>query len=81
MTSEAPQPHIGRIYHLTGPQSEKVHCSAQEYSKALGRTITYQDVPVVPWRDGLLDRGLPVHLVNHLARKWGPVLLFAGLGS
>ena len=39
---------------------------AQEYSKALGRTITFQDIPVVPWRDGLLERGLPVHLVNHL---------------
>ena len=40
---------------------------AQEYSKALGRAITYQDIPVEPWRDGLLARGLPVHLVNHLA--------------
>jgi len=28
---------------------------AQEYSKALGRTITYQDIPVEPWRDALLD--------------------------
>lgn len=40
---------------------------AQEYSKALGRTITYQDIPVEPWRDALLARGLPVHLVKHLA--------------
>jgi uncharacterized protein YbjT (DUF2867 family) len=61
-----PQPHIGKIYHLTGPQSENMHVYAQEYSKALGRTITYQDIPVEPWRDGLLKRGLPVHLVNHL---------------
>src|SRR2546422_4317253 len=62
-----PQPHIGKIYHLTGPQSENMHFYAQEYSKALGRTITFQDIPVEPWRDVLLDRGLPVHLVNHLA--------------
>jgi len=62
-----PQPHIGKIYHLTGPQSENMHFFAREYSKALGRTITYQDIPVEPWRDGLLKRGLPVHLVNHLA--------------
>jgi uncharacterized protein YbjT (DUF2867 family) len=62
-----PQPHIGKIYHLTGPQSENMYFYAQEYSKALGRTITYQDIPVEPWRDGLLKRGLPVHLVNHLA--------------
>ena len=62
-----PQPHIGKIYHLTGPQSENMHFYAQEYSKALGRTITYRDIPVEPWREELLKRGLPVHLVNHLA--------------
>src|SRR5215208_5850385 len=62
-----PRPHIGQVYHLTGPQSENMHFYAREYSKALGRAITYQDIPVGPWRDGLLERGLPVHLVNHLA--------------
>jgi uncharacterized protein YbjT (DUF2867 family) len=62
-----PQPHIGKIYHLTGPESENMHFFAQEYSRALGRTITYEDVSVEAWRDGLLERGLPVHLVNHLA--------------
>ena len=62
-----PQPHIGKIYHLTGPQSENMHSYAQEYSKALGRTITYQDIPVERWREGLLKSGQPVHLVNHLA--------------
>ena len=62
-----PEPHIGKIYHLTGPQSENMDFYAQEYSKALGRTITYQDVPVEQWREGLLQRGLPAHLVNHLA--------------
>ena len=61
-----PEPHIGKIYHLTGPQSENMDFYAKEYSKALGRTITFQDIPVEPWRRALLDRGLPVHLVNHL---------------
>jgi len=61
-----PQPHIGKIYHLTGPQSENMDFYAKEYSKALGRTITFQDIPSEPWRRALLDRGLPVHLVNHL---------------
>ena len=61
-----PQPHIGKIYHLTGPQSENMQFFAQEYSKALGRSITYQDIPVESWRDGLLKRGLPTHLVSHL---------------
>jgi uncharacterized protein YbjT (DUF2867 family) len=62
-----PRPHIGRIYHLTGPQSENMHFFAREYSKALGRSITFTDIPLEAWRDGLLQRGLPVHLVNHLA--------------
>jgi len=62
-----PRPHVGRVYHLTGPQSEDMHFYAREYSQALGRTITYQDIPVGPWRDGLLARGLPAHLVSHLA--------------
>src|SRR5258708_12958040 len=44
-----------------------MHFFAQEYSKALGRTITYQDIPVEPWRDALLNRRWPVHVVNHLA--------------
>jgi len=63
---ENPQPHIGKIYHLTGPQSENMHFYAQEYSKALGRTITFQDIPVEPCRDALRERGFPVHVVNHL---------------
>jgi len=62
-----PQPHVGKTYHLTGPQSENMHFYAQEYSKALGRTITYQDIPAGEWRAGLVERGLPMHLVNHLA--------------
>jgi uncharacterized protein YbjT (DUF2867 family) len=60
-----PEPHLGKIYHLTGPQSENMHFHAQEYSKALGRIITYQDIPVESWRDGLLKSGLPLHVVNH----------------
>jgi len=62
-----PRPHIGKIYHLTGPHSKNMDFYAQEYSKALGRAITYQDIPVERWREGLLHRGLPAHLVNHLA--------------
>jgi len=43
-----------------------MHFFAQEYSKALGRTVTFADIPVEAWRDGLLERGLPAHLVHHL---------------
>ena len=87
-----PRPHIGKIYHLTGPRSENVQFYAREYSRALGRTITYQDIPVEPWRDRLLERGLPVHLVDHLVtmahlhragrydRMSGDVLALTGQG-
>jgi uncharacterized protein YbjT (DUF2867 family) len=63
----SPQPHVGRTYHLTGPQSESMQFFAQEYSKALGRTISYADIPVEAWRVALLDKGLSIYLVNHLA--------------
>ncbi len=61
-----PQSHLGKIYHLTGPQSENMYFYAQEYSQALGRTITFEDIPVEPWRQKLLESGLSVHLVDHL---------------
>src|SRR5260370_25377370 len=48
-----------------------MHFFAREYSKAPGRTITFQDIPVEPWRDELLKQGWPGHLVNHLAAMGG----------
>jgi uncharacterized protein YbjT (DUF2867 family) len=34
-----PQPHLGKIYHVTGPQSENMDFYAQAYSRALGHTV------------------------------------------
>ncbi len=62
-----PAPHVGSTYHLTGPESQNMRFYADEYSKALGRTVTYVDIPVEEWRQGLLEKGLPVHLVDHLS--------------
>ncbi|OQW31476.1 MAG: hydroxylase [Nitrospira sp. SG-bin1] len=62
-----PKPHVGKTYHLTGPQSENMYFFAREYSKALNRTITFVDIPVETWREELLKHGLPIHLVNHLS--------------
>jgi uncharacterized protein YbjT (DUF2867 family) len=61
-----PQPHLGNIYHLTGPQSESMHFYAEAYSQTLGRKIVYRDIPVGLWRESILQLGLPVHLVNYL---------------
>jgi uncharacterized protein YbjT (DUF2867 family) len=63
----SPTAHIGRVYELTGPRSQDMHDLAAEYSDALGRTITYVDVPLEQWRDHQLDgRNLPDHVFEHL---------------
>jgi len=62
-----PRPHIGKIYNLTGQQSENMYFYAKEYSQALGRTITYEDIALEPWRQALLKHGMSVFLVDHLA--------------
>ena len=39
---------------------------AAEYSEALGRPVTYVDVPLDDWRDQeLRSRGLPDHVFDH----------------
>ena len=63
---ESPLPHIGKIYELTGPRSQDMTSMAAEYSAALGRPVTYVDVPFDDWRDQeLRDRGLPDHVFDH----------------
>jgi NAD(P)H dehydrogenase (quinone) len=62
-----PTAHIGKVYELTGPRSQDMHAMAAEYSAALGRTITYVDVPLEQWRDQeLRSRNLPDHVFEHL---------------
>ena len=41
--------------------------SRRKYSSALGRTVTYVDVPIDEWRDHeLRKRNLPQHVFEHL---------------
>ena len=62
-----PTSHIGKVYELTGPRSQDMQAMAAEYSAALGRTITYADVPLEQWRDQeLRSRNLPEHVFEHL---------------
>ena len=64
---EHPAAHIGKVIELTGPKSENMRAVAAEYSEALGRTITYVDMPFDEWRDQeLRSRGLPDHVFDHL---------------
>jgi NAD(P)H dehydrogenase (quinone) len=63
----SPTAHVGKIYELTGPRSQDMHGVAAEYSDALGRPITYVDVPFDQWSDQELRRhNLPSHLFEHL---------------
>jgi uncharacterized protein YbjT (DUF2867 family) len=64
---DEPALHIGRIYNLTGPESADLTHFAKVFSEALGRTITYRDVPVDAWIEKLRGSGLPAHLLSHFA--------------
>ena len=64
---EHPEAHVGKVIELTGPKSQDMRAVAAEYSEALGRTITYVDVPMDEWRERELPaRGLPGHVAGHM---------------
>jgi NAD(P)H dehydrogenase (quinone) len=58
---------VGKVYELTGPRAQDVCGLTAEYAEALGRPVTYVDVPFGQWRDQeLRPRGLPEHVYEHL---------------
>jgi len=61
-----PEPHISKVYELTGPQSLTMPELAETFSAALGRTIHYVDVPPQIWEAKLREARLPAHLTAHL---------------
>jgi uncharacterized protein YbjT (DUF2867 family) len=61
-----PEPHLGRIYELTGPRSQDMQGIAREYSDALNREVTYSDIPPEDWERELKKVGVPEHLARHL---------------
>ncbi|MFK4148451.1 NAD(P)H-binding protein [Streptomyces sp. NPDC004065] len=63
-----PAPHIGKVYELTGPRTLDMTGMAEEYTRALGRPVTYADVPPERWRTEVLAQaGLPPHTEEHIA--------------
>ncbi|MFE5038229.1 NmrA family NAD(P)-binding protein [Streptomyces sp. NPDC056683] len=62
-----PAAHIGQIYELTGPRSVDMTELAAEFSRALGRQVTYVDVPPERWKAQLPKMGMAPHLVQHVA--------------
>jgi uncharacterized protein YbjT (DUF2867 family) len=62
-----PGPHIGQVLELTGPRSEDMKGIADEYSRALGRRVTYIDVPIDEWAAAVdADAALSPHVSQHL---------------
>jgi uncharacterized protein YbjT (DUF2867 family) len=62
----SPEPHVGRIYELTGPHPHDMRGIAKEFSEALGRQITYCDISPDDWERELKRAGLPEHVSKHL---------------
>jgi uncharacterized protein YbjT (DUF2867 family) len=63
-----PAPHIGHVYELTGPRTVGMTEMAEEFSRALGRPVSYTDVPLDRWRTEVLAKeGLPPHTEQHIA--------------
>jgi len=63
-----PAPHIGHVYELTGPRTVDMTEMAEEFSRALGRPVSYVDVPLERWRAEVLTKaGLPPHTEQHIA--------------
>ena len=61
-------PKPGQVYGLTGPQVLDIKGLAEQYSRALGRPITAEDIPYDDWvRQYLRNSGLPEIVQQHLA--------------
>jgi uncharacterized protein YbjT (DUF2867 family) len=63
-----PAGRIGAVYELTGPEVLDAEGIAEQYSRALGRPVTAQDLPLDQWTDQVLAPiGLPPHVAQHIA--------------
>ncbi|MFF1631714.1 NmrA family NAD(P)-binding protein [Streptomyces sp. NPDC058272] len=62
-----PAPHVGQVYELTGPRSVDITELAAEFSRALGRPVSYVDMPLDRWEAQLPKLGMPPHLEQHVA--------------
>jgi uncharacterized protein YbjT (DUF2867 family) len=63
-----PGPHIGQALELTGPRSQNMNGVAEEYARALGRPVSYVDVPPETWAKQVLAAArLGPYVDEHLA--------------
>jgi uncharacterized protein YbjT (DUF2867 family) len=63
-----PTGRIGQVFELTGPEALDINGLAEQYSRALNRPISAEDVPLDRWEREVLDPvGLPDHVRQHIA--------------
>jgi uncharacterized protein YbjT (DUF2867 family) len=66
--------HSGKVYEVTGPRLLTFKEAVQEISKALGRPVQYQQVPLDAFITALPEQGVPKEFVELLAYLFGEVL-------
>jgi uncharacterized protein YbjT (DUF2867 family) len=64
----------GQIYEVTGPRLLTFGDTAEELTRATGRTITFQSVPPDAFRDEALRAGVPAEEVDELIHLFSDVL-------
>jgi uncharacterized protein YbjT (DUF2867 family) len=62
--------HADRVYSLTGPAGLTFRDMAQQLSEAVGRTITFVDVPAKSMRAALADLGFPAWQADGLVEEF-----------
>jgi uncharacterized protein YbjT (DUF2867 family) len=63
-----PEPYVGKVLELTGPHSKDMNGVADEYARALGRPVTYVDVPWETWSEQVLAHfNLGPYVDEHIA--------------
>jgi uncharacterized protein YbjT (DUF2867 family) len=62
-----PAGRIGDVYELTGPETLDIDGLAEQYSRALGRSVTAEDLPYDWVQQVLTTMGLPEHVRQHIA--------------
>lgn len=63
---EDPAPHIGAVYELTGPTTLDIDGLAEQYGRALDRSVAARRVDFDDWLGVLDGSGLDAHVRQHI---------------
>ena len=63
--------HEGKAYDVTGPEALSNADVAEKISAAIGKPVTYADVPPEESRKGMIEMGLPEWFADDLVTLFG----------